>query len=165
MWYTFDLCRGGKKPDQVRPEVQRKVRDVLAELRTKPVLNEFAGNPLLLTMIAIRYRLPTPEESRLYNYATVDCTAEPQRAQRYVKPSALSRPPSVVSFRRHGHPSVIPRSVCRPSGIAYSCIRGSIRGRLLSAFSFQFLVGSFQLSAFSRQRSVVCPWTLCNSLV
>ncbi len=55
-WYTFDLCRSGKKPEQVRPEVQRKVRDVLAELRTKPVLNEFAGNPLLLTMIAIDAR-------------------------------------------------------------------------------------------------------------
>ncbi len=80
------------------------MRAVLAELRTKPVLNEFAGNPLLLTMIAIRYRLPMPEESRSYNYATVDCTAEPQRAQRYVKPSALSRPPSALST---GHLAIL----------------------------------------------------------
>ncbi len=55
-WYTFDLVRGGQKTNQVRPEAQRKARQVLDQLRTRPMLNELAGNPLLLTLIALEAR-------------------------------------------------------------------------------------------------------------
>jgi hypothetical protein len=65
-WYEAHYGRfiivtpsGARKRDEARARAEnkekadRKAKEVLAELADKPVLNEFAGNPLLLTMIAI----------------------------------------------------------------------------------------------------------------
>jgi hypothetical protein len=65
-WYEAHYGRfiivpssGARKRDEARVRAEnkekadRKAEEVLAELARKPVLNEFAGNPLLLTMIAI----------------------------------------------------------------------------------------------------------------
>lgn len=55
-WFTADFSRFERSAEgrrRAREQARRKAQKVLAEIHSKPTLQELAGNPLLLTMIAL----------------------------------------------------------------------------------------------------------------